>query len=247
MLARVDRKPEPPDASDAPWWAPLLDADDARGVDEALRHRTTASFRCGEVTARLSYGGFAHDSAAQAWTTVAASLPITPLVFEVRPRRATTELAARLGLALDVRTGDAVFDGAYQVEAAPADLARAVLDAEVRRWMLKVFPAHVSFVGDRLEASTLEPREPQEERALVLLAATLIAGIPAAVREMEAGGAERVRDASGYRDGGALRDHHAARREALAALEAVRARRRRAGALAWAGLVLAAVADRIWG
>ncbi len=79
---------------------------------------------------------------------VSMSVPLGMLVMHVRPVDVISRVLAPSAVALEL--DDADFRKAYVVEAAPADVARRLLDAETRAFFLQLESARLSTVPDGL-------------------------------------------------------------------------------------------------
>ena len=186
-------------------------------------------------------------SGAEAWTEIDVVRPATSLVLELRPERRHERRLKERSLTVDVETGDPAFDGAFLVEAAPADVARALLDADVRARLLALAPVAIAPAHGWLR---LEKRGWIEEPAVVVeaidLAATIAARIPAAFAAADAA-LERAAG-SPYRpelDAGDARSAKQRRDEEVAELRARKERRRaweRRNLFLYGGAFLALVA-----
>lgn len=74
--------------------------------------------------------------AAPAWTEIDVELPRRyPLTLHVRRHESGDRAAIARGAMVDVEVGDAAFDDAFLVEAAPADVVRHLLTPAVRRYL----------------------------------------------------------------------------------------------------------------
>jgi hypothetical protein len=179
----------------------------------------------------------------QTWTEVL--LPPAPagLSLELRPQTTSERSLIEKGLAVDVQVGDPAFDAAFVVEAAPAYVARTLLDADVRRKLLLLDPVSVVPVpggGMRLEKwawNTLWAATAVDAAAL------LASRMPHAFEEAER--ALEKSEGGPYRPAADVSGVLAARMERArehADLEAVRAARtvyqQRQAAL-WVGVVVA--------
>jgi hypothetical protein len=156
-----------------------------------------------------------HDDRAS--TQIEAAADAGELVLALRRRAPGDGALVARGLAVDVPTGDVTFDGAFLVEAAPADVARALLDPDLRAALLArgVTAVVTTDRGVRLTAPTWVADRGGLE-ALIGLATDLSLGIAAAHRRVEQG-------AAGYR--GPARAGDERRRVEIDALRAILARR----------------------
>jgi hypothetical protein len=91
-------------------------------------------------------------------TICTARLSIQRPAFEMdlRPETRWGQRDVEQGRAIDLVLGDAQFDDSFLVEAAPAELARALLDAETRTAMLAFHPCRLTVLGDELRFSKNE-------------------------------------------------------------------------------------------
>jgi hypothetical protein len=72
-------------------------------------------------------------SSAESWTHIHVDIPPRyPLALHVRRHGRADHKAVARGEMVDVLVGDAAFDTAFLIEAAPADVVRVLLDAEIR-------------------------------------------------------------------------------------------------------------------
>jgi hypothetical protein len=85
-------------------------------------------------------------------TLCSASLPegLPRFVLELRPQTSAELDAVREGRAIDVLVGDEAFDDAFVIEAAPAELARMLLDAPTRDALIAIGPTRVVIDGTAL-------------------------------------------------------------------------------------------------
>ncbi len=85
---------------------------------------------------------------AQPWTEVAIALPrVYPLELHVRRHIGSDRRRIESGEMVDVEVGDRSFDPTFLVEAAPADVARSLLDPETRGYLM----SHADAVLDTIE------------------------------------------------------------------------------------------------
>jgi hypothetical protein len=102
------------------------------------RHTAIAAFgnRDG-IGVRFEYTTRGTGKSKEYWTTVDASvLAVYPLALHVRRHRWFERDGVARGGVVDVPLGDEPFDEAFRVEAAPEEIARALLDARVRSALL---------------------------------------------------------------------------------------------------------------
>ncbi len=94
-----------------------------------------------ELAYRLTYHGAGKQR--RPWTEVLVKIPDVPFVLELREQSSSEISLRERGLAVDVVTGDPAFDDAFIVEAAPADVARHLLGADVRALLVGLQPVKV--------------------------------------------------------------------------------------------------------
>lgn len=82
--------------------------------------------------------------------TVRLSIQRPAFEMDLRPETRWGRRDVEHGRAIDLALGDAQFDDSFLVEAAPAELARALLDAETRTAMLAFHPCRLTVLGDEL-------------------------------------------------------------------------------------------------
>jgi hypothetical protein len=120
-------------------------------------------------------------SYSESWTEVEAAVDPAGLVLALRRQTPDEASLVREGLAVDPQTGDFLFDRAFVVEAAPADVALALLSAEIRAGLLAL--RDVALVtgeaGVRLERREWISEAPTL-RAFAELAAKVALGVPSA-------------------------------------------------------------------
>ncbi len=86
------------------------------------------------VTFRLETRG--SGSTSEQWTEVDCELPDKyPLSFYVRRHGRRDRGRIESGTMVDIELGDAAFDAAFLVEAAPVDIARILIGPDVRAWL----------------------------------------------------------------------------------------------------------------
>jgi hypothetical protein len=171
----------------------------------------------------------------------------TTLEMELRPETARELRNLEHGRAIDLVLGDEAFDDAFIVEAAPSDLARALLDRNARTALLTFHPCVVTIAGDKVRLSKSGYLEEPAEIARVLeLCADLserLHTLPAQLLEQRLS-ESREMEAAGYRDASpaAMRALARSPRDAseLAALHA--ARTKRAQLTRWFSLAVIVVA-----
>ena len=82
--------------------------------------------------------------------TVRLSIRRPAFEMDLRPETRWGRRDVEHGRAIDLALGDAQFDDSFLVEAAPAELARALLDPETRTAMLAFHPCRLTVLGDEL-------------------------------------------------------------------------------------------------
>jgi hypothetical protein len=179
-------------------------------VREGLAHRFTGHVRGAEVTLRLFQKS--GRTAGGPWAEVLVPQP-PGVLLELREQDAIETRLAAKGLARDAELGDPAFDQAFVVEMAPARLAAAVFDQDLRRRLLELRPVRVT--PRKNGGLSLEKRGWEDDRfaALIEAGALLNARLSQSAAS-EAGQARR---------GGA--SHEAARDAERSDLEKVRAAR----------------------
>jgi hypothetical protein len=121
------------------------------------------------------------------WTEIDVSLAPLAIVMSLRPQGGADEWKIARGLAVDLILGDAPFDGAFVVEAAPETMVREVLDAKIRARLLAMHPAEVTTREGVLRLAKRGWVEAAGAEEAVDLAVTLAAAIePAFARITEA-------------------------------------------------------------
>ena len=151
-------------------------------------------------------------------TVCVASVPAgTPLEMELRPETPHEVSQVEHGRAIDLVLGDEAFDDSFIVEAAPSDMARALLDRNTRTALLAFYPCVLTLAGGELRFVNTD-------------VASRLATLPAQLLEQRLAEG-REGEALGYRGPtpAAMRALERSPRDAseLAALHEARARRRR--------------------
>lgn len=101
------------------------------------------------VAVRFHFDDRGLGSSVEHWTLIEAELPASyPLAIHVRPHGWTDRALRARGEMVDVKLGDAAFDAAFLVEAAPEDVARQLLDAGARGLLLSHRRAELDTVSD---------------------------------------------------------------------------------------------------
>ncbi len=92
-------------------------------------------------------------------TLCCADLPIerTPFEMDLRPETRSGQRDVEHGRAIDLVLGDEAFDDSFLVEAAPAEIARALLDRETRTALLAFHPCRLTVLGDEVRFNKMAP------------------------------------------------------------------------------------------
>jgi hypothetical protein len=172
--------------------------------------------------------------------------------MELRPQNAVELRHVEQGRAIDLILGDEMFDDAFIVEAAPSELARALLDEPIRAALLTFMPCRLTIAAQELcfeKQGAVD--EPGEVRRLVELCVGACARLVSLSGEMQEKQLALAGELGGYRGPSpeALRTLGASSRDQaeLEALVAARMRRKkwRNGQLV-VGIVLAALVLIAW-
>ncbi|HEX3770733.1 MAG TPA: hypothetical protein VHV30_07715 [Polyangiaceae bacterium] len=158
----------------------------------------------------------------------------SPLEMELRPETERELRNLEQGRAIDLVLGDEAFDDSFVVEAAPSDMARALLDRNARTHLLAFHPCVLSIEGQRLRfTKTSYLEEPAEIARVIDTCADLasrLRALPAQILEQRLAEAHEM-EPTGYRGASpaAMRALQTSPRAAseLAALHDVRAKRAR--------------------
>jgi hypothetical protein len=152
--------------------------------------------------------------------------------MDLRPETRWGARDVEHGRAIDLLLGDDAFDDAFLVEAAPAEIARALLDRETRTALLAFHPCRLTVLGNELRFSKLASLDEFAEVRRVLELCTQVRSrlesLPAQLHE-ERLALAREGESAGYRGpspqaiGALATSSHAAGE--LAALRAMRTRR----------------------
>jgi hypothetical protein len=117
--------------------------------------------------------------------TMALPAGVADVEIHLMPQTKTTESLVRGGLQIDVPVGDVQFDPQVVVEAAPAELVRAVLDDRTREHVLALMPCVVHVAGGRArierKAGELTAERVRRELALLLAVGERLATVGAEV------------------------------------------------------------------
>jgi hypothetical protein len=126
----------------------------------------------------------------------------SPLEMELRPATAGELRNLEHGRAIDLVLGDGAFDDSFIVEAAPSEMARALLDRNARTALLTFHPCVVTVAGDKLTFSKSGYLEEPAEIARVLDMCADLASrlevLPAEILEHRLAGSHEIEPA-GYR------------------------------------------------
>jgi hypothetical protein len=183
-------------------------------------------------------------------TVCVASVPAaTALEMELRPETARELRNLEHGRAIDLVLGDDAFDDSFIVEAAPSDMARALLDRNTRTALLAFHPCVLTLSGTELRFVKTGWLDEHAEIARVLAlcadVASRLGALPALVLEQRLA-ERRESEPDGYRGAspGAMRALERSPRDAseLAALHQARSRRQRFTWMMNLGVVAIAVA-----
>jgi hypothetical protein len=158
------------------------------------------------------------------WIEIEIPIGEMPLQLALRPQTAREVRLHAQGLAVDLILDDRRFDEAFIVEAAPTDVVRALLDADVRRRLIAIYPLHLAsdtgLIRLEMKADTASD---DVARAAVEVLVDLVDRIPRAVVEADR---QATRTRVAYRDNAtAAADIQAARAAELAKIDVVRAAR----------------------
>ncbi len=158
------------------------------------------------------------------------------------------ELAqVRAGRAVDVIVGDQAFDDAFIVEAAPSEVAKKLLDAEIRRMLLAMRPVRLGVAKDTLWLDVMgvvgHVAIARSMLELVLALTRKLGEMPRAIAEERMTADARVAPGAAYRgttpeSAGAVDAWSPEAEKEIAALLLARKRRQQSAWLA-AGLVIA--------
>jgi hypothetical protein len=87
------------------------------------------------------------------WCRVQLPAALPPFEMDLRPETRTEERDVERGLAIDLIVGDAAFDASFIVEAAPTDMAKALLDEPARTGLLAFHPCRMTIADGTLRFS----------------------------------------------------------------------------------------------
>lgn len=170
---------------------------------------------------------FSVDSGERRWSVQVATWQL-PLAVDVTRRHVYLEVGADY-----VRADDPAFDERFQMDAAPAELARAALDEALRRRLVALDPDRLTLIGDavRLEKDyAWYFAEETDIRAAIDLTVTFAERADAVCRNADAAALEAVRRGAPYRavpDPEAAAAEQAQQRTAITAVAERHRRRRR--------------------
>ena len=106
-------------------------------VDEAGAHG-----RCNDVEVTFRFATRGSGKNAQPWTEIDSAIPHAyPLAIHVRRHGVFDRGKIARGDMVDIEVGDPAFDDAFLVEAAPAEIARDLIDAGMRSALLSADPS----------------------------------------------------------------------------------------------------------
>ena len=121
-----------------------------------------------------------------------------PLQMVLSPQTSTPSFLGSAGV--DVEAGDADFDARVVVEAAPADLARTILDADTRAKLLALMPCTVTLDAEEVWLRTKWRLDnPAVAERLVRFVVQLVERVHAAPAELEAARQSAALAGGGYR------------------------------------------------
>jgi hypothetical protein len=91
--------------------------------------------------------------ARRTWCRVELPAALPPFEMDLRPETRTEVRQVEHGLAIDLIVGDAAFDESFIVEAAPAEMAKALLDEPARTGLLAFHPCRMTIADGELRFS----------------------------------------------------------------------------------------------
>ena len=218
-------------------------ADHLRGSHDG----SSASGESHGVAVTFRYATRGSGSSSESWTEIDAEVPRAyPLSIHVRRHAWRDRARIASGEMIDIQLGDAAFDDAFLVEAAPADVVRLLLDQAARSFLAaqpRVELDTVEVGGRRVLRLSLHGWIEQVPAATAAIAAA--AQIGARVREAYAAVDRSAVQEQGspYRpmlDDQPARDAAAARSHEVATVEAIRTARIESGKIV-AGVVFATI------
>ncbi len=139
-------------------------------------------------------------------TVCSATLSIErpPFEMDLRPETRWGVRDVEHGRAIDLVLGDEAFDDSFLVEAAPADMARALIDRETRTALLSFHPCRLTVIGNELRFTKMAPLldELAEVRRVLELCTGVrsrLESLPALLHEERLVLAREGASAAGYR------------------------------------------------
>ncbi len=143
-----------------------------------------------------------HNHSARTICRFTLSIQRPAFEMDLRPETRSERRAVERGRAIDLVLGDEAFDDAFIVEAAPAEVARALLDERARTALLTFSPCRLTVAGNELHFSkhtTLnEPAEVRRVLELCVHVGTTLDALPSLLHEQRLAQA-REGGGSGYR------------------------------------------------
>lgn len=164
------------------------------------------------------------DRAGEPWTSFEVATARSPVVLYLTPASLVDGAFTRARLVANVKTGHAEFDLRFRLEAAPADVARALLDPSLRDRLLALHPVELEIERTLVRVAKKGWLEDGAQMRLAIDAVAAAAGCLAKTIE------DATLAGAGYRDTGNATRTEIARRGAaeVASLAAVRRRRQAA-------------------
>lgn len=139
--------------------------------------------------AHLSFVTRGSGSNSESWTEIDVDLPAKyPLEMMIRPHGLFDRGKIERGTMIDVEVGDVAFDNEFLVEAAPADVVRKLLDAQVRARLFRLPRFQLSKLS-YAPTLRLELRgwvEPEVVRTAVAIMAAIANSLRTAYSQVEA-------------------------------------------------------------
>jgi hypothetical protein len=160
-------------------------------------------WKVGETSVRYTIGAGLTSGRRQTVCTVRLPAEAPPFEMELRPQTWHETYEIERGRAIDLVLGDASFDESFVVEAAPSDVARAVLDERARTGMLAFFPCRLRVEGTALTFTKTALLDEMEEvkrvLELCLHVASRLNAVPSELHEKRFAEAARDGELGGYR------------------------------------------------
>ncbi len=126
-----------------------------------------------------------------------------PFEMDLRPESRWGQRDVEHGRAIDLVLGDEAFDDSFLVEAAPADVARALIDRDTRTAMLSFHPCRLTVVGSELRFTKVAMLDEFAEVRRVLELCTRVRSrlesLPGLMHEERLALAREGASAGGYR------------------------------------------------